>query len=78
MRDDLSRALSSPTLTGGTSIESVERDFVFRIDIENGNGFARGRITTQFADDGSLDFVLSADQSYLGEMLRELDRLFSG
>jgi hypothetical protein len=78
MRDDLSRALSSPTLTGGTSIESVEHDFVFRIDIENGKGLARGRITTQFADDGRLDFALSTDQSYLGETLRQLDRLFSG
>ena len=78
MRDDLSRALSSPTLTGRTIIESIEHDFVFRIDIENGKGFARGRITSQFADDGSLDFALSTDQSYLVETLKQLDRLFSG
>jgi hypothetical protein len=73
MRDDLAAALSSPTLTGGTSMESVEHDFSLSVEIAKGKGSIRGTVTTQFRDDGGLTFVLTTDQSYLHETLRQIE-----
>ena len=73
MRDDLAAALSSPTLTGGTSMESVEHDFSLSVEIAKGKGSIQGRVTTQFRDDGGLTFVLTTDQSFLRETLRQIE-----
>jgi hypothetical protein len=43
IRDELAAALSSPTLTGGTSMESVEHDFTLRVEIANSKGTVSGR-----------------------------------
>jgi hypothetical protein len=48
MRDELAAALSSRGLTGGTSLESVEHDFLVRVEIARGKGAVRGSVTTQF------------------------------
>jgi hypothetical protein len=68
-----SAALSSPALTGGTSLESVEHDFALRVEIAKGKGLVHGSVTTQFRDDGGLTFELTTDQSYLRETLRQIE-----
>ena len=73
MRDELSAALSSPTLTGGPSLESVEHDLSVRVEVAMGKGTVRGSVTTQFKSDGSLTFVLTTDQSYLRETLQQIE-----
>jgi hypothetical protein len=78
LRDGLREMLSSRSLTGRASVESVEHDFLLRVEIANGKGTARGRVTTQFANDGGLTFELTTDQSYLVETLRQLDSAISG
>src|SRR5690349_15549155 len=77
MRGDLKAMLSSPTLSGRASVESVEHDFILRVEISNGKGTARGRVTTQFKDDGGLTFELTTDQSHLAQTLRQLERAIS-
>ena len=64
MRDELAAALSSPNLTGGTSLESVEHDLSVRVEVAMGKGTVQGSVTTQFKSDGGLTFVLTTDQSY--------------
>lgn len=73
MRDELAAALSSRTLTGGTSLESVEHDFSLRAEIAKGKGSIRGTVTTWFQSDGGLTFELTTDQSYLAETLRQIE-----
>jgi hypothetical protein len=73
MRDELAAALSSRTLTGGTSLQSVENDFSIRVEIANGKGTVQGTLTTRFKSDGGLTFVLTTDQSYLAETLRQIE-----
>src|ERR1700675_1212077 len=56
MRNELAAALSSPDLTGGTSLESVEHDLSVRVGIARGKGTLQGSVTTQFKSDGGLTF----------------------
>jgi hypothetical protein len=73
MRDELAAALSSRRLTGGTSLQSVEHDLLVRVEITHGKGTVQGSVTTQFKSDGGLRFVLTTDQSYLRETLRQIE-----
>jgi hypothetical protein len=73
MRDELAAALSSPNLTGGTSLESVEHDLSVRVEVAMGKGTVQGSVTTQFRSDGRLTFVLTTDQSHLRETLRQIE-----
>ena len=73
MHDELAAALSSPNLTGGTSLESVEHDLSVRVEVAYGKGTVQGSVTTQFKSDGGLTFVLTTDQSYLRETLRQIE-----
>jgi hypothetical protein len=73
MRDELEAALSSPTLTGGTSLESVEHDLSVHVEIAHGKGTVQGSVTTQFKSDGRLTFVLSTDPSHLRETHRQIE-----
>jgi hypothetical protein len=77
MRDQLSAMLSSRHISGSTSFESIEHDLLVRVEILNGSGTVRGSVTTQFAADGGLEFVLSTDQSYLAETRRQIDAVLS-
>ena len=77
MRDELEAALSSPTLTGGTSLESVEHDLSVRVEVSMGKGTVQGSVTTQFKSDGGLTFVLTTDQSYLRETLRQVEAVLA-
>ena len=77
MRDELAAALSSPNLTGGTSLESVEHDLSVRVDVAMGKGTVQGSVTTQFKSDGGLTFVLTTDQSYLRETLRQVEAVLA-
>jgi hypothetical protein len=73
MRDELAAALPAPNLTGGTSLESVEHDLSVRVEVAMGKGTVQGFVTTQFKSDGGLTFVLTTDQSYLRETLRQIE-----
>jgi hypothetical protein len=73
MRNELAAALSSPNLTGGTSLKSVEHDLWVRVGIARGKGTVQGSVTTQFKSDGGLTFVLTTDQSFLRETLRQIE-----
>jgi hypothetical protein len=73
MRDELAAALSSRTLTGGTSLESAEHDLSLRVEIANGKGSIQGSVTTVFRADGGLTFVLTTDQSFLRETLSQIE-----
>jgi hypothetical protein len=73
MRDELAAALSSPNLTGGTRLESVEHDLSVRVEVSMGKGTVQGSVTTHFKSDGGLTFVLTTDQSYLRETLRQIE-----
>jgi hypothetical protein len=73
MRDEPRAALSSPGLTGGTSLESVDHDLLVRVEAAHGKGTVRGSVTTQFKSDGELTFALTPDQSYLSKTLRQIE-----
>ena len=77
MRDQVAAILSSRHISGSTSFGSVEHDLLVRVEILNGKGTVRGSVTTQFAADGGLEFVLSTDQSYLAETRRQIDAALS-
>ena len=73
MHDELAAALSSPNLSGGMSLESVEHDLSVRVEVSMGEGTVQGSVTTHFKSDGGLTFVLTTDQSYLRETLRQIE-----
>jgi hypothetical protein len=75
LREDLQTILSSATISGSTTLESVEHDFRLRVVVERGKGVIEGEITQQFESAGGLTFRLTTDQTYLRSTLQQVDAL---
>jgi len=75
LHDDLQTMLAGGTLSGTTSIESIEHDFRLHVSIKQGKGVIQGEVTEQFATNGGLTFRLITDQSFLRATLEQVDAL---
>jgi hypothetical protein len=72
VHDELRAILESRALTGTVTFGSVEHDFDVRIEVDHGKGRIVTTITTQFAAPGRAEFILTTDQTFLAESVREL------
>jgi hypothetical protein len=72
-RDELAAALSSPMLTGGSSLESVEHDLPVRVELAHGKGTVQRVRDDAVQERRRSTFVLTTGQSHLHETLRQIE-----
>jgi hypothetical protein len=76
VHNELSAALTTSDISGGSRFESVHHDFRVRIELQHGKGSIVAKAVTGFGDrDGYAEISLTTDQSFLHATVQQLATL---